>query len=168
MASQPIQIVDEQDNPTGSATKQEAWDQGLIHRVVRVMIENSKGQVLLQHRTPTKDLFPNCWDNSAAGHVDFGEDYKAAAIRELQEELGLEGLSLAELGRYRSDEIWKGHQLNRFTRCYKVVADITPAKLEASKVDDARWFTLADVKKLINDHPDQVTDGLLQVIARYY
>ena len=161
-------IVDENDRPVSQATKQEAWKKGLIHRVVRVMIEDSQGQVLLQHRTPTKDIFPNCWDNSAAGHVNAGEDYKQAAGRELKEELGLEGLTLTEIGRYRSDETWKGHRFNRFNRVYKVKTSVVPAKLEEGKVDDAQWFSLEEVKRLVRDRPDKVTDGLRQVIAQYY
>lgn len=166
--SLPIMIVDGDDRPIGSATKQQAWQEGLIHRIVRIMIEDGQGRILLQHRTPTKDIFPNCWDNSAAGHVDAGEDYKHAAVRELKEELGLEGLAFTEIGRYRSDETLNGHRFNRFNRVYRVTAHVVPAKLEGGKVDDARWFSLEEVKRLVRDHPDQVTDGLRQVIARYY
>lgn len=98
--SKPIQIVDENDQPTFEATKQEAWDNGLWHRVARIMIENNAGEILLQHRSPTKDIFPDCWDNSAAGHVDAGEDYEQAAIRELEEELGFSEIKLIQVGKY--------------------------------------------------------------------
>jgi len=166
--SKPIQIVDENDYPTSEGTKQEAWDNGLRHRVVRIMIENDAGEILLQHRSPTKDIFPDCWDNSAAGHVDAGEDYDQAAIRELEEELGLSGIKLTQIGKYASDETWKGHRLKRFTTVYKAHSDQTPQKLEAGKVDDARWFKLGDVKAMIENQPDKVSDGLRQVIERYY
>lgn len=168
MGSVPIQIVDENDLPVGSATKQEAWDKGLIHRVVRIMIENKQGQVLLQHRHPSKDLFPNCWDNSAAGHVDAGEDYDVAAIRELEEELGVRGVPLVVIGNYYVDITWKGHKMKRFCRTYKAKLETLPHKLEAGKVDDVRWFTPEEIRKLIAEHPDQVTDGLQQVMERYY
>src|SRR5689334_21980340 len=102
--TKPIVIVDEDDRPVGSATKQEAWEKGLLHRIVRLVIFNQAGQMLLQHRTPTKDIFPNCWDSAAAGHVDAGEEYDEAMTREMDEELGLEGLELKQLGSYRSDE----------------------------------------------------------------
>lgn len=166
--SAPIVIVDEDDRPVGQATKQEAWDKGLIHRVVRIMIEDDQGRILLQHRSPTKIPYPNTWDNSAAGHVDAGEDYKTAALRELHEELGLDNLELTEVGRYRSDEMWKDHHHNRFTMVYKVRAKVEPQRLEDGKVDDARWFTLAEIKSMLLHHPEQVSDGIRQVIPRYY
>lgn len=97
-----IQIVDEHDNPVGQASKAEMWRDGLWHRVVRIMAVRKDGAILLQKRAPTKQPFPNCWDNSAAGHVDAGEDYLAAAKRELMEELGLQNVSLEEVGAYTS------------------------------------------------------------------
>lgn len=168
MADALIQIVDENDTPTGQATKQEAWDKGLIHRIVRIMIENDKGQILLQHRHPGKTLYPNCWDHSASGHVDAGETYDIAAARELKEELGISGVKLRLAGSYFTDRTWRGRRLKRFSKVYKVTYNQTPQQLQATEVDDVRWFTLAQIKALLRDHPDQVTDGLRQVIERYY
>jgi isopentenyldiphosphate isomerase len=166
--SAPIQIVDEHDKPLRAATKQEAWEQGLWHRVVRVMCEDGQGNVLLQHRSATKDIYPNCWDNSAAGHVDAGEDYETAVHREIAEELGISDLTLQEIGRYTDEHIWKGLQMKCFVRVYKATIAGLPQTTEPDKIDDLRWFTIADVKKLVADHPDQVTDGLQQVVERYY
>ncbi len=166
--SAPIQIVDEQDRPVGQATKQEAWAQGLRHRIVRIMIENDRGEVLLQHRTPTKDIFPNCWDNSVAGHVDVGEDYLAAALRELREELGIGGVKLEEIGHYASDETWWEHRFKRFTYVYRLRYNAMPTKLEEGKVDDVQWKRIDDAKKLAKEHPNEVTDGLRQVLEKYY
>jgi isopentenyl-diphosphate delta-isomerase type 1 len=166
--SAPIQIVDEQDKPIGQATKQEAWAQGLRHRIIRIMIENDRGEILLQHRSPTKDIFPNCWDNSAAGHVDANEDYLTAAIRELKEELDIDGIKLEEIGRYTSDETWREHRFKRFTRVYRLRYNQTPKKLEEGKVDGVMWMPVDEVKKLVNEHPNEVSDGLRQVIEKYY
>lgn len=163
-----IQVVDENDKPVGSATKQEAWDKGLIHRVVRIMIENSKGQILLQRRDPDKQPFPNCWDNSVGGHVDAGEEYDEAVVRELEEELALRDLPLTELGRYYEASTWQSYQLKRFCKVYKARFETLPTTLEAGEVSEVRWFTVAEIKKLIAEAPEQVTDGLRQVIKRYY
>jgi isopentenyl-diphosphate delta-isomerase len=168
--SAPILIVDEHDKPVGSASKQEAWDKGLWHRIVRITLEDGKGNVLLQHRTPTKDIYPNCWDNSAAGHVDAGEEYETAAYRELHEELGLQGIVLEEVGAYTDKHVWHGLKMNRFVKVYKAVvgSDTAPKTPEPDKIDDVRWFTIADAKKMVQDDPDHVTDGLAQVMTKFY
>lgn len=165
--SAPIQIVDEDDRPIGQATKQEAWAKGLRHRIVRIMMVNDRGEVLLQRRSATKDIFPNCWDNSAAGHVDAGEDYHSAAVRELQEELGISGAGLTEIGSYASDETWHGRRFKRFTRVYCMRSNETPTMLEQGKVDAVRWVSLDELKTLVKDHPNEVSDGLRQVVEQY-
>ncbi len=165
--SADIQIVDENDQPTGQAKKQEAWSKGLWHRAVRIMLINDSGELLLQHRSADKDIFPNCWDNSAAGHVDAGEDYDTAAKRELAEELGIRELELQPIGYFKSSEVWQGHKFNRFAKIYIAKSNDTPAQLEAGKIDAVRWFTLERTKQMVAEHPDQVSDGLRQVIERY-
>jgi len=168
VASLPIQIVDTNDRPVRAASKQEAWNKGLLHRIVRIVIEHPDGRLLLQRRSPAKDLFPDCWDNAVGGHVDVGEDYETAAYRELEEELGLTGQHLLEMGAYCSATQTQGHSLNRFHRTYKMMTDTLPDKLELGKVDEVRWFTLAEVKQLIREHPEHVADGLKEVVGRYY
>lgn len=82
-------VVDEQDRVTGQAARREVHARGWRHRAVHLLVVNAQGQVFLQKRSMTKDLFPGIWDSSAAGHVGAGEDYDGTAVRELEEELGL-------------------------------------------------------------------------------
>ncbi len=166
--SAPILIVDKHDKPIGSASKQEAWQKGLYHRLVRIMLEDDKGNVLLQHRSPTKDIYPNTWDNSVGGHVDAGEDYEQAAYRELREELGVEDVKLTEIGSFLDTHTWHGLKMNRFTKVYRAVVTGTPTSHEPDKIDATRWFTVAEIKRLIKDYPDQIADGLEHIFARYY
>jgi len=82
-------VVDADDKIIGKATRKEIHEKGLWHRSVHVFIMNTSGALFLQKRSLKKDLYPGCWDSSAAGHVDWGESYQQAAKRELQEELGI-------------------------------------------------------------------------------
>ena len=63
--------------------------QGLLHRTVYVLVENSRGEWLLQRRHAAKKIAGGCWDLSAAEHLNPGEAYPLAALRGLQEELGI-------------------------------------------------------------------------------
>jgi 16S rRNA (adenine1518-N6/adenine1519-N6)-dimethyltransferase len=132
------------------------------------MLQRPDGKFLLQRRSASKDLFPNCWDNSAAGHVDAGEDYETAAKRELAEELGLTDVQLQEQGRYVNTGGWQGWKTNRFQRVYLGAISETPTNLEKGKVDEVRWFSLEEIRQLINDRPKDVSDGLAEVVQRFY
>ena len=63
---------------------------GDYHLVVHICLFNERGEMLIQHRQPTQDNWPDLWDISSGGSVLYGEDSCAAASRELFEELGIE------------------------------------------------------------------------------
>jgi isopentenyl-diphosphate Delta-isomerase len=89
MADELIDICDENDNIIGRAMKYEALAKGLWHRSARILVYNSKSQVLTQLRSLLKELHPGKWDIGVAGHVAAGESYVATALREAAEEAGL-------------------------------------------------------------------------------
>jgi isopentenyldiphosphate isomerase len=169
MAYLPVQVVDEDDKVIGSAPLEDVWRTGQIHRIVRIMVEDEAGRILLQKRSAHVGLFPLCWDHSAAGHVDEGDTYETAVKRELQEELGIAGVPLKEIAHYRTDHTVDGHRLNRFNKLYKTVVKADQSlHIDEHEVAEARWFTLNDIEKLIHDHPNQVTEGLVQAMKDYY
>jgi isopentenyldiphosphate isomerase len=82
-------VIDEQDRVIGTATRAQVHaDPSLIHRSVAILVYR-EGKVFMQRRSPTKDRYPNYWVVSATGHVNSGESFDEAAVRELREELGL-------------------------------------------------------------------------------
>ena len=82
-------VVNERDEVIGVAPRAQVHAEGLRHRAAHVLVFNPEGRLFVQRRSFAKDNSPGCWDTSAAGHLDAGEDYHAAALRELGEELGV-------------------------------------------------------------------------------
>ena len=50
--------------------------------VVHMCVFNSRGELLIQQRSPNKKTYPGYWDVSAAGAVRAGETGREAAMRE--------------------------------------------------------------------------------------
>lgn len=89
-----LDVVDAEDRVVGQATRADVHRRQLLHRAVHILVTNPQGALYVQQRAFTKDCQPGLWDTSAAGHVDCGESYAAAAARELAEELGIVGVAL--------------------------------------------------------------------------
>jgi len=96
-----FEVVDEENNVIGVATRRECHgNPALIHRVAHVLVFDSSGRLVLQKRSPNKDIQPGKWDTSVGGHMDIGETPEEAARREMKEELGIEGVALQFIYQY--------------------------------------------------------------------
>ncbi len=82
-------VCDSEDRVIGQARRADVHANNLIHRAVHVWVFRSTGQLVVQLRSASKDQYPNGLTSSASGHLDTGEDYLTAGLRELGEELGL-------------------------------------------------------------------------------
>lgn len=86
-----IDIVTKSGKPTGKiALKSEAHKNGWYHNTIHLWLYTTEGEILLQQRSHKKLIFPLLWDVSVAGHIDAGESFIEAALRETKEEIGLQ------------------------------------------------------------------------------
>lgn len=85
-----IELLNEDGTPSGKrCLKSIAHLNGYFHASVHIWFYTKDGEILLQKRKHNKDTFPNLWDVSVAGHISFGETEQIAALREVNEEIGL-------------------------------------------------------------------------------
>lgn len=84
-----LDVVDDNDQVIGRASRQIIYKKLLPHRIVHILIFNKKGQIALQLRSKNVSFCPNHWSTAVGGHVRSGESYKEAALRECIEEIGI-------------------------------------------------------------------------------
>lgn len=96
-AHEIVAIVDEDNRVVGSAARREMRARRLPHRSTYILVFNSRGEVYVQKRTLTKDVFPGYYDPAAGGVVLAGESYLDGACRELEEEMGIRDVPLQSL-----------------------------------------------------------------------
>lgn len=154
-----LAIVDEHDQVIGSKTRREIHHEGLRHRAVHILVFDLSGHVCLQKRSLNKDVNPGAWDTSAAGHVDFGESYEIAAVRELREELGISSIeSLISIGRLDACEQTGWEFVQVFA--IKAKRDLSPAPEE---IEMLKWVSLAELDRLLDDDAVHVTRSFRRV-----
>jgi len=96
-----VDVVDENGARIGTATRRDVHTSGAWHRGAHVLIFNSRGEVLLQRRSLRKDKSPGTLDLSVSEHSRAGESFGETAIRGLREELGIEGIPIEKVLKFR-------------------------------------------------------------------
>lgn len=162
-AGEIFDIVDENDEVTGTATRGEVHANKLVHRAVHVFVFNKRGDLLLQKRSSLKDACPGLWDSSVSGHLDSGEFYDAAAVRELEEEMGIVASEAPEeLARIKpSDKTGWEH-----VRLYRTRHD-GALRYPSSEVEAAAWFPLDEIAAWIASSPDDFAPGFLECWEKF-
>lgn len=125
------------------ASKSEAHKYGWLHASVHIWFYTSDGNLLFQKRSSNKKVFPNLWDVSVAGHIGAGEKPIASAIREIQEEIGIDIIEseLQFITSYRefhehSSEL-KDHEIH-YTYICQLNTELSKLKLQLDEVAEVK------------------------------
>ena len=142
-------IVDENDQIIGQASRKHIHKNKLLHRSVHTLVFNSRKELFLQKRALCKDENPGLWDTSSAGHVDAGESYDACAHRELGEELNLKATLKTSIKISACQETYGEHegefQLHQVCLSYQAIHKTSLAIDEACGDDDVDSICLAEI-----------------------
>ncbi|MFJ4370323.1 NUDIX domain-containing protein [Streptomyces chartreusis] len=155
-ADEILDIVDEQDRVIGRSPRGEAYAKGLRHRCVFIEARDAEGRLFVHRRTPTKLVFPSRYDMFVGGVVGAGETYDEAALREAEEELGVNGLPRPTLlFKFLYDD---GAGQTWWSAVYEVRCEL-PVN---PQVEEVAWYGFlpeAEVERRLTDWP-WVPDGL--------
>ena len=97
------------------------------------------------------------------GHIEAGETAEQAAVREVEEETGIAGEILAELGTIDFWFVADGRRIHKTVRHYlmrRIGGELSDADLE---VDEVAWVPLADIRRRLA-YPDE--RGLVDTAGR--
>ncbi len=155
-------LIDEQDNVIGQASREEVHKKGLLHRVVDVFIFNSQGELLLQKRSEKKDTNPGLWTFSAGGHVESGQSYLEAAHKELEEELGIK-TDLEEVGTFVSKD---PNHMNQMIKMFACV-DGGPFNFNKEEMDEIEFVKIGKLKREIRLFTRKCTPGFQEGFRKF-
>jgi isopentenyl-diphosphate Delta-isomerase len=162
MGDELIDIYDSNNRPLNKKVmKSEAHKKGLWHRVAHVWIYNSNKEVLLQLRSKDKEVYPNVWDISVAGHISTGEREIQSAMREIEEEIGLKVKeSELKLWNIRNVHFTTSTTINNeiiYLYLLKHDVDVNELKIQKEEIQKIKFFNLNELYKDLKEHPEKYT-----------
>ena len=131
-----MDIVNKEDNVIGKASKEDIYKKQYTNRIAHIFIFDKKGKMTLQLRT--KNVFyPNHRSTSVRGHVQTGESYEDATLREYEEELGVKS-KLEFLGKdfYQAESV-----PDKFLTTFKTIHD-GPFKIYKRAIEKVEFLRL--------------------------
>ena len=152
-AEELLDVVDEHDRVTGTATRGEVYRLGLTHRCVFILVRNPQGRIFVHRRTDTKLFAPGAYDMFVGGVVGAGETYADAAVREAEEELGVSGVEPRPLFTY----LFRQDRLSWWCDVYEAGWD-GPVSPQAEEVAWHDWLTEDELAARLTEW-DFVPDG---------
>src|SRR5688572_19856105 len=146
-ATEQVILVDENDNPIGTAEKMAAHRENRCHRAFSVFIlrKHPQLEILLQQRASHKYHSPNLWTNTCCSHPRPGEEVIEAGQRRLKEEMGMD-CELRSLGSFHYiahfDNGLTENEVDHVLVGFGEENQIQPNKEE---VGAYRWISLPDL-----------------------
>lgn len=133
------------------------------YRTIYILVFNDKEEILLQKRSSTKDLYPDCWDLSVGGHVDYNSTYEFTAVKEMEEELGIK-TSIERLT-FLKEVLVKLPLSNEFFNVYKYqLQKDDELNLSTEEISGIKWMNMEDIKKSMKENTLNWYPRPLQVV----
>lgn len=135
--------VEPDDSVVGPVERNRAHAEGILHRSGMIFLVRSDGKILIQHRSASKETFPDCYDSSCSFHVTFGESYEDAAKRELIEEAGISA-PLKYLGKFTHYDPPENEMVTVF-----VCNSDEPPRISEEESSGAEFYTKEEVDRIV-------------------
>lgn len=145
MQEEYLDVVNEKGETLNSLPRSEIHgNPSLMHKVVHVLVFNSKGELLLQKRSMEKDVAPGKWDTSVGGHVNSGEPLENAVRREMEEELAIADCGL----KFRYSYIHSNPYETELVYTYSCIYD-GEINFQDDEIDEVRPWSLDEIRTKI-------------------
>lgn len=159
-ATELVEEVERDGTVLRLVTRAQMRAEHLRHRSVFIAVVNDDGQLLVHRRSELKDVWPGGWDVCVGGVVSAGEEWLAAATRELAEELGVEGVPLTPLG----SGAFEGDGVKLVAHCF-VARSNGPFEFADGEITEAHWVTPAELMNWLVAKPF-LPDSVALVLPR--
>ena len=164
MPDELFDVVDEQDYVVGQEMRSVVHQRGLWHRGVHVFLFTREGKLLVQQRSKDRVHAPLALDCSVSEHVKAGEDYYTAAVRGLKEEMGVEGIEIEPLVKFKMNY---GPNDNEISELYQGIVDPSVVRFDPVEIERIDYYSLPELQKLMGSEKHNLSYWFEQILQWY-
>jgi len=159
-----LDIVNDKDIVTRQEMRSTAHQLGLQHRGVHVFLFTDNGKMLVQKRSADRAAFPSALDCSVSEHVKAGESYLDAAVRGMQEEMGVGGIKLKLLLKFRMNY---GVNDNEISTLYEGVVDSAKVKFDPVEIEGINYYSINELQKMVKNDAGKFCGWFVELLNWY-
>jgi isopentenyldiphosphate isomerase len=139
-AQELIEIVDENNNVLTPKLRFEMRRDKLIHRATYALVRTPGNYLYVQKRSMIKDYCPGFFDPTPGGVVAAGESYAFTNAREIEEEMGIAGVTPDHLFTF----YYEDQRIKCFGDAWMVEYD-GPLRLQEEEVESVHMMTMQEI-----------------------
>ncbi|MGN1344658.1 MAG: isopentenyl-diphosphate Delta-isomerase [Traorella sp.] len=149
-------LVNYDDGFEGVEEKMKAHESGLLHRAFSVFLFHDE-KILIQKRASSKYHCGSLWTNTCCSHPRLNESVLEAALRRLDEELGIVVDHLDEVGHFVYYYPFS-NGLIEYEYDHVLIGEYDgDYQLNYEEVDDLKWVDIQEVKEDVRLNPSKYT-----------
>ena len=164
MPDELFDVVNEEDVVIGQELRSIVHQRGLWHRGVHVLLFTREGKLLVQQRSKNKPHAPLALDCSVSEHVKAGEDYLTATMRGMKEEMGVEGIKVEPLVKFKMNY---GPNDNEISKLYRGTVNPADVKFDPVEVELIDYYELAELQNLMGSEEVKLSYWFEQILCWY-
>jgi isopentenyl-diphosphate delta-isomerase len=164
MSDEFLDIVDNDDRVIGQESRATAHQFGLQHRGVHVFLFTEQGKLLVQKRSADRVHSPSRLDCSVSEHVKAGESYLEAATRGMKEELGVEGITLEPLVKFRMEY---GINDNEISTLYRGSLNPVHVIFDPLEIAEISYYSVDELRKMMDSNGHIFCGWFIEILNWY-
>lgn len=165
MPDELFDIIDEQDQVIGSEMRSKVHQLGLWHRGAHVLLFTRDDKLIVQQRAKNKSQSPLAFDCSVSEHVLAGETYFDAAIRGLEEELGITDITIQPLIKFKMNY---GPNDNEISVIFRGISNPDLVLFDPDEIEKVDYFDKQELEQFMLDRPDIFSRWFFQILLWFF
>jgi isopentenyl-diphosphate delta-isomerase type 1 len=165
MPDELLDVVNDADAVTSQSMRSVVHERGLLHRGVHILLFTPDGKLLIQKRSANRRQYASLWDCSVSEHVKAGESYHKAAQRGLQEELGVTGIDLQPLVKFKMNY---GQNDNEISIVFQSHTDSNEVYPDPVEIDSVHWLSVDELKNMMDRENSEFSGWFLEIMHWYW